>query len=176
VTRHLLGLAVVALVGAAGVAQPPQRGYPVPGPINFLPYYQPQPAPTSSRPPLSPYLNLLNGNNPALNYFYGVRPLLPNAQPPLPPPAFNPAAPKGFFQPTQSAAEPALYPEPANTQRFKLPPPGGPVIFGNSFGSSRAGIAGGGRGGYFSPQASQTTTGATPGATTQPPAAIPRSR
>ena len=167
-TRMILGLAVFVSGACAASAQ---QGYPVPGPLNYLPYYTPPATSTVGRPPLSPYLNLLNGNNPALNYYYGVRPLLPGAG--MPRGGFqqsyqNPATPGGFFQPTSPKAAP--YPEPDDTKKFTLPSPGGPVSFGNSFGSSRAGVVGG-RTGYFS--------GAKGGGTAPPantPPTIPKSK
>jgi hypothetical protein len=50
-----------------------QPGYgQVPNPGAYLPnFYNPQ------NQPLSPYLNLLRGGNPAVNYYYGVRPGTP---------------------------------------------------------------------------------------------------
>jgi len=39
--------------------------------------------PSNYRPPLSPYLNLLRGGDPAINYFYAVRPALMNGVSPL---------------------------------------------------------------------------------------------
>ena len=40
-------------------------------------------APSGYRPPLSPYLNLLRGGDPAINYFYAVRPAVMNGVSPL---------------------------------------------------------------------------------------------
>ena len=39
--------------------------------------------PSNYRPPLSPYLNLLRGGDPAINYYYAVRPALMNGVSPL---------------------------------------------------------------------------------------------
>jgi hypothetical protein len=66
-----LGLAGVVASAAAAPAQiAPQ--YPA------SPFYQPPGAmPNIYNPvnqPLSPYLNLLRGGNPGVNYYYGVRP------------------------------------------------------------------------------------------------------
>lgn len=60
--KWLLGLALTLVVGAVGSAQTPYPG-------NYLPNYYYRPT-----QPLSPYLNLLRGGNPGVNYFYGVRP------------------------------------------------------------------------------------------------------
>ena len=63
-------LAVVGLGAAPAAAQYPQYPYaPGPAPGNFLPNYY-----NRASQPLSPYLNLLRGGNPGVNYFYGVRP------------------------------------------------------------------------------------------------------
>jgi hypothetical protein len=173
-TRHLFGLIFLAGCAVAMAQQSAPRVYPVPGPLNYLPYYPPQVSSTSVRPPLSPYLNLLNGNNPALNYYYGVRPLTQTAPVPLAQPMTAPSMPSsGFFQPSVAPRETTRYPDPDDTKRFTLPSPGSPVVYGNSFGNSRAGISGRG---YFAPVASKTTSGSTPGATTQPPGAIPKSK
>ena len=145
--RTMFGLVVAAVAVSSAMAQLP---YPASGPPNYTPYpASPQANAPVGRPPISPYLNLLYGNNPALNYYYGVRPLVSGSLTPNFAPQQNllPAAPGGFFQPTRPLPPP--YPEPDDRQRFTLPSPGGPVVFGNSFGSSRAGVTGG-RTGYFS--------------------------
>lgn len=168
-TRLLLVPVVVALgVGLANGQNP----YPVPGPLNYLPYYAPVGNSTIGRPPLSPYLNLLNGTNPALNYYYGVRPLLPppgtvrqGVQPGFPIPTTG-----NLFQPVPPARPP--YPTPEDPRSFTLPSAGGPVVFGNSFGSSRAGVVGG-QSGFFS-GAGATSPASSPPAST--PSTIPRSR
>lgn len=145
--RTIIGLAgVLAAVGPLVAQQPYQNG-----PLNYSPYpASPQASGGVGRPPLSPYLNLLNGNNPALNYYYGIRPQQPGTG--LPNSGFGqqnvrPTTSGGFFQPVQPPADP--FPEPDDTKRFFLPPAGGPVVYGNSFGSSHAGITGG-RTGFFS--------------------------
>jgi hypothetical protein len=68
--RWLLGLALTLVVSAVGSAQQYPYPYaPAPSPGNYLlNYYNRQ------SQPLSPYLNLLRGGNPGVNYFYGVRP------------------------------------------------------------------------------------------------------
>jgi hypothetical protein len=41
----------------------------------YTPYYRPGGGGTyNPPPPISPYLNMLRGNNPAVNYYLGVRP------------------------------------------------------------------------------------------------------
>jgi hypothetical protein len=61
--RYLLpGIAAVLLIAGQGRAQ-------VSNPNSFAPN-----AYNRSAQPLSPYLNMLRGGNPAVNYFYGVRP------------------------------------------------------------------------------------------------------
>jgi hypothetical protein len=107
--------------------------------------------PNSGRPAVSPYLNLLNGNYPALNYYGGVRPLLQNQnamqqmQQPMAQLSRGP-----FFQP--QPAETKLFTadedEPQDKKRSALVSPGGPVSFGNFNGSSHAGVQQGG-GGFF---------------------------
>ena len=79
-TRTLLTLLTLAATAAAGRAQ-----YQNPGQ-----YQQPSmpgtagvPMPSNYRPPLSPYLNLLRGGDPAINYYYAVRPALMNGVSPL---------------------------------------------------------------------------------------------
>lgn len=75
--RAILTLGLVAALAGPAAAQ-----YPVtPNPYPYSPYYQsPVVQPNVFNPrtqPLSPYLNLFNGinnPNPALNYYYNVRP------------------------------------------------------------------------------------------------------
>lgn len=66
-TRFLLiTLAALGTAGAAAAQPYSQPQYPA---QNIMPnIYNPQ------NQPLSPYLNLLRGGNPGVNYFYGVRP------------------------------------------------------------------------------------------------------
>jgi hypothetical protein len=67
--KWLLALALTLVVGAVGTAQTPYPYPPAPFPGTALPNYYNRPT-----QPLSPYLNLLRGGNPGVNYFYGVRP------------------------------------------------------------------------------------------------------
>lgn len=169
--RINLGLVLIATsIGAASAQQPYQNA-----PLNYSPYpASPQASGGVGRPPLSPYLNLLNGNNPALNYYYGIRPQQPGsgmANPGFGPQNVRPAVPGGFFQPVQPPADP--FPEPDDTKKFFLPPAGGPVVYGNSFGSSQAGITGG-RSGFFSGAGS--AGGATNSGSSISPPRVPKAK
>ena len=79
-TRTLLTLLTLAATAAAGRAQ-----YQNPGqyPQQSMPGTAGVPMPSNYRPPLSPYLNLLRGGDPAINYYYAVRPALMNGVSPL---------------------------------------------------------------------------------------------
>ena len=114
--------------------------------------------PVSGRPAISPYLNLLNGNFPALNYYGGVRPLLPNINNPQQlPPMIPPLNRSAFFQGGGTAREPKLFTEDENappSTTTALRSPGGPVSFGNYSGSSHAGLPGG-TGGFFNRPSAQ---------------------
>lgn len=106
--------------------------------------------------PLSPYLNLNRGGNPAVNYYYGVRPGTVGGAG-----SFGAAALAAggnrplFFPQVTQVADPEL-PEP--TERYVLPPAGHPVVFNNTLGyypvpfgqrgaGSRTGLQGAGAGG-----------------------------
>lgn len=67
--KWLLGLVLTLVVGADASAQGPYPYSPAPNSGNYLPNYY-----NRQTQPLSPYLNLLRGGNPGVNYFYGVRP------------------------------------------------------------------------------------------------------
>ena len=75
-TATILILLATAATGRAQTygQQSPQQS--VPGTAGV-------PMPSGYRPPLSPYLNLLRGGDPAINYFYAVRPALMNGVSPL---------------------------------------------------------------------------------------------
>lgn len=157
---------------AAGSAMA-QQALPVPGPLNLLPYYNPGGNtinPATGRPALSPYLNLLNGSNPALNYYYGVRPLLPQSNAMSAIPQAAPALGRlPFTVPTPAVRDPF---EPEDPKAFRLPSPGGAVSYGNFFGSSRAGVAG--NGSSFTRPAPSGTGSSGSGRTA--PNSIPKSR
>jgi hypothetical protein len=162
VPRSLFGLWAVAIWAAAAVGQQPYQ------PTFPPPAYPPQTTTAAGRPILSPYLNLLNGVNPALNYYYGVQPYTqPQRSIGPAPTGFAPAAPGTFFRPTVPQTTATPYPEPTDRQRFKLPSPGLPVSYGTGAGTT-------GRTGLFAPPAGPS--GAAPGGQPQPPATIPRSK
>jgi hypothetical protein len=108
--------------------------------------------------PLSPYLNLNRGGNPAVNYYYGVRPGTVGGAG-----SFGGAAalaaggnrPLFFPQAVQSQEPPDPLGGP--TQGYVLPPAGHPVVYNNTLGyhpapfgmrgAGRQGLAGLGAGG-----------------------------
>jgi len=67
--RILILLLFIALPASAQY----QNGFtPNPQPLNYLPNFY-----NRSNQPLSPYLNLMRGNNPGVNYYFGTRPGTP---------------------------------------------------------------------------------------------------
>jgi hypothetical protein len=129
---------VLVLVFAGGAA-PAQVGGP--GPSNpaagltgaFAPNFY-----NRTQQPLSPYLNLLRGGSPAVNYFYGVRPGLPPAGsgggvfgyqgPALGPPG---TGNRFYLQPPTAAGEPPSQPLEARRELEVIPTAAHPVTFGN---------------------------------------------
>ena len=106
--------------------------------------------------PLSPYLNLLRGGDPGINYYYGVRPGLQSQGLPTGSGSGGPNGISqlrmGFLPATQNPTqEPAQLPE-AGEPISSLPSSGHPVTFNgiptSSFGLNRFGLstAGGGPG------------------------------
>lgn len=172
-TRLVLTLLAVGLALPA-VAQVPYS-YPSPyGPIpsarSFAPNYY-----NRSSQPVSPYLNLLNSTSPALSYYYGVRPGTQGAN------GLGPVFGSGPMQLPVGAGTflPPAVPSARDlsnvlTERplSAIPSPGGPVTFGNVFGSSRVGVGGGVRGGFFGPPSGQSAAPTAP-ATGAPPTTIP---
>lgn len=149
--RAILTLCLTAALAGPSAAQYPS-GYPA---APYSPYYQqPQVQPNvfnRNTQPLSPYLNLFNGinnPNPALNYYYNVRPGTVGGTGQrfgTGAPFTSPGAPRMPFFPQLANA-----PDPANVLREVgvgdvLPPAGHPVYFNNTFGF----FPGSGRG--FSP-------------------------
>jgi hypothetical protein len=65
-------LTLTVLAGTLGVAHAQYPGTPSAPPLNYLQNYY-----NRQQQPLSPYLNLLRGQNPGVNYYYGVRPGTP---------------------------------------------------------------------------------------------------
>lgn len=121
-------------------------------------------------PPLSPYLNLARSGNPAVNYFYGVRPwqaannFQRNAAMSAPMQSYSQAR-TGFIPFAANPTEQPLELPPAG-QPVTLSPSGHPVIYGNRFGTMAGGYPGVGMGsnrqGVFSntpPQAFNRTGG-----------------
>ncbi len=64
--QHLLIVAVGLLAGLAATSDAQAQ---------YNPYFRPG-APKGPPPPVSPYLNLLRGNNTAVNYYLGVQPAI----------------------------------------------------------------------------------------------------
>jgi hypothetical protein len=108
---------------------------PNPTPLNYLPNYY-----NRTQQPLSPYLNLMRGNNPSLNYYYGTRPgtyaggVNVFGQPPVYQPFVGPLG--GGFLPQAGT------PNDGETSKFQtggqpvtLTSPGRPVVYGNTFGN-----------------------------------------
>src|SRR6478736_6773748 len=75
--RHM-SRTLLAASGALALAGPAVAQYPTGYPVGGYPGgYAGQAYTSPSRPPLSPYLNILQGNgNPAVNYFNFTRPAL----------------------------------------------------------------------------------------------------
>jgi hypothetical protein len=131
---------------------------------SFAPYQTPGNYPrgsmTPAPPPLSPYLNLFRGANPAVNFYYGVRPWQQygttgqwNAGPVPGPravqPAFLPPTPPGGLR----EAVPAGFDYATAPKETTLSPAGHPVQFANT-------------GGYFPGLAAPKPGGSTRPATT----------
>ncbi|GIW84813.1 MAG: hypothetical protein WHU94_01140 [Thermogemmata sp.] len=99
-------------------------------PYNLMPnIYNPQ------TQPLSPYLNLLSGINPGVNYYYGVRPgtLGMSVGRGGGAPFVAPGGPRPLFFPQLAAAPDPLSERVADGDRI-LPPAGHPVVFNNTLG------------------------------------------
>lgn len=161
-------IATLIVVGAAGpvsaqnLAQPGTGFQPVPYQQPNVPLYPfgnyPSVMPNIFNPvnqPLSPYLNLLRGGNPAANYFYGVRPGTIGGAGQFGP---GPSLAMGgnrppFFQQQQMLQDPLELPgaEPG----YVLPPAGHPVVFNNTLGyfPGGPGMRGGQRPGLSGPPA-----------------------
>jgi hypothetical protein len=158
--RAILTLGLLCASAATAAAQYPTQPYP--GPLGG---YAPQFNPNNFMPnvfnprtqPLSPYLNLLRGGDPATEYYYRVRPGTVG----MSPQGFGSAGLGGgggnrplFFPQLASA------PDPLGTGTAGaggvLPPAGHAVVFGNTMGffpgslgqagTGRAGLAGLGAG------------------------------
>lgn len=132
--RTRLGIAAACVLGFAADAAAQAPLSPFAGtPFGMAPqvmpnFYNPQ------SQPLSPYLNLLRGGNPGVNYFYGVRPgTIGGAG------SFG-----GSAMLAQGGARGPLFPQfaqspdpvelPGPGEGYVLPPAGHPVVFNNTLG------------------------------------------
>ena len=198
-TRWTLGLLAAGLVAGTATAQVLPGAYPAYGtpPVGGVPTGVPPSvgvAPVLGAgvsPPLSPYLNLLRGGNPAINYFYGVRPweaanaYQRSAAQAAPAVAFSQA--RNGFLPAAGMPSGAPTEVPPAGQPVELQSSGHPVVFGNRFGTMAGGYPGtagarpaatGGQTGYFgnTPPAAFNRATPTAGGQAQPGATIPRIR
>lgn len=102
-------------------------------PPNYAPNFY-----NRAQQPLSPYLNLLRGGNPAANYYYGVRPGLPSGgvnifgQVPVVQPPVGPQY-GGFLPQSQIPYDPTSQAYEPGGQPVRLNSPAHPVLFGNQF-------------------------------------------
>ncbi len=143
-------LMTVAVLGSAGTAaaQYPmqqQQQYPPGGVMPNI--YNPQ------NQPLSPYLNLLRGGNPGVNYYYGVRPGTVGGagQGGLGAPFTAAGGNRTLFFPQLANAQDPFQPREVGVGSV-LPPAGHAVVFSNTMGyfpspfgsrgGSRSGLAG----------------------------------
>lgn len=141
VAGWLLGAAAAAAAQQPGLPPGPNYavpGYPTVNPANVMPnIYNPR------TQPLSPYLNLLRGGNPGVNYYYGVRPGTVGGGA-----AFGAGLAPGGNRPTgfqfQFSQDDLLaLPEPATG--YTLAPAGHPVVYNNTLGYYPGPLAGGQR-------------------------------
>ena len=161
-TKFLLGLVTLALGSGVASAQynfgtpygsgggngvpgypstSPAAGFPgvFPNAATFMPNFY-----NRQTQPLSPYLNMLRGGSPAVNYFYGVRPGLPNGGAPLGQmntQMMGQSQLRSGYFPVVQAGEPLNLPEAGRT--VTLPPSGnGGAVYGNRFGTASGGYPG----------------------------------
>ena len=132
--RFLLTIIVVS--GAAGTAS----AQVVAPPNAYLPNYY-----NRQTQPLSPYLNLLRGSNPGVDYYYGVRPGLPSGGQPFAGAAGRGYSPFQTLSPQFSTGPGQLEPG----EGYVLPPAGHVNTYGNYFGTAGSSLPGygGARGG-----------------------------
>lgn len=126
-TRYLFVAAAGFAIGGAAAGQYPSS-----------PFYQPPGAmPNIYNPanqPLSPYLNLLRGGNPGVNYYYGVRPgTVGGTGQSLGAPFTASGGNRQLFFPQLAGAPDPLQPREAGPGDV-LPPAGHPVVFNNTMG------------------------------------------
>jgi hypothetical protein len=128
----LLGLAATAAAQQAGPSYGGLNyavpGYPTFNPQNAMPnIYNPR------NQPLSPYLNLMRGGNPGVNYYYGVRPGTTGGGAMFGAGGGGGFGPRVGGVPFQYTADDALlFPEPG--EGYVLPPAGHPTVFNNTMG------------------------------------------
>ncbi len=145
-THYFLTAALVLVAGGTAAAQYPQ--YPT------QPYQPPGAMPNVYNPqnqPLSPYLNLLRGGNPGVNYYYGVRPgTVGGTGQGLGVPFTASGGNRPLFFPQVANAPDPFAPREVGSGSV-LPPAGHPVTFNNTGGyfpssgargGSRPGLAG----------------------------------
>ena len=195
-TRLILALTAAVTATGMAAAQAPLPAYGTPtagvGPAGIPPSVGVAPVLGAGvSPPLSPYLNLLRGGNPAINYFYGVRPweaanaYQRSAAQAAPAVAFSQA--RNGFIPAAGTPSDAPTEVPPAGQPVTLSSSGHPVVFGNRFGTMTGGYPGtvgarsattGAQPGYFgnSPPQAFNRTNPTGGGQGQPGATIPRIR
>lgn len=146
-TRYLIvTIAILGLAGSASAQFPMQPFSPYQSPSNPSPFLPNIYNPVNQ--PLSPYLNLLRGGNPSVNYFYGVRPgTVGGFGQGIGAPFTAAGGNRQLFFPQFAAApDPLLTPE--SGPGAGLPPAGHPVVFNNTGGYFPAPAGGpGGRGG-----------------------------
>lgn len=141
--KLLLGVGCLVAAAGAGVAQPPGYGLPPGGVGQPVPQY-PGLNPGNVMPniynprtqPLSPYLNLFQGGNPAVNYYFGVRPGTTGGAGSLGgAPILAQGASRGpYFPQFAAGADPGADPTAPRANGAVLPPAGHPVVFGNTLG------------------------------------------
>ena len=136
-------------------------------------------------PAISPYLNLARAGNPAVNYYYGVRPwqaasaFQQAAARPVPLAGFSQT--RGGFIPAAGTPTDLPTEVPPAGEPVTLAPSGHPVVFGNRFGTligSFPGMqTGGNRPGLFSnqpPPAFNRSAVSAPGRSNRIPTTMPR--
>lgn len=141
-TRYLLIAALFVASAGAASAQYPN---PYAQPYNQSPFMPNIYNPVNQ--PLSPYLNLLRGGNPGVNYYYGVRPgTVGGFQPSGGAPFVAGGGNRAPFFPQLAAAPDPLQPEESGPGAG-LPPAGHPVVFNSTGGyfPSPTGMRGGQR-------------------------------
>jgi hypothetical protein len=129
--RIAIGVLGVALLGASHAQAQAYGGNPDYGGY-APPTYQPNTIYNRQTQPLSPYLNLFRGNNPAVNYYYGVRPGTPAGGYLGPTGGAAAMLPRFTFFPN---AEPLASPEETEgAPRGGIPPTGHMTGFNNTMG------------------------------------------